>query len=218
MLTEDHIIRMINLAISALLQIIGLKKAGSYLDALQLIDLTFEQLLGLRASMAKNLDDNRLYYLLTRQDRLDTQRLAIIADLFEQEGDILAALERTAESQADYCRALRYNLEVLFQSAGEATVEMMQKIDGLVQKLDLPSLGADTLWPLAGYYEEEGQYARAEGVLLLLAERPEVRDAILPEMRAFYERMAKKKSEALEKGGMSREKVKAGLARWERGS
>ena len=94
MLTEDYIIRMINLAIAALLQIVGLKKKGDYQTALDLIDLTFEQLLGLRASMAKNLDDERLYFLLTRQDRLDTQRLAIVADLFQEEGDIYAAQGR----------------------------------------------------------------------------------------------------------------------------
>ena len=43
-----------------------------------MIDMTFEQLLGLRSSMAKGLDDDRLYFLLTRNDQLDTQRLSIM--------------------------------------------------------------------------------------------------------------------------------------------
>ncbi len=205
MLTEDYLIRMINLAIAALLRIIGLKKEGDYQEALLLIDVTLEQLLGLRSSMAKNLDDNRLYFLLTRNDRLDTQRLAIVADLFHEEGDILSALGRVQESQKDYARALRFDLEVLFNEGEVEPVELLRKIEYLVQRLDLHGLGADTLWPLAGYYEEREAYAQAEAVLLMLAGRPEVRAEILPEVAAFYERLAAK-------GVISKKEIKE---RWE---
>ncbi len=192
MLTEDYLIRMINLAIAALLRIIGLKKEGDYQEALLLIDVTLEQLLGLRSSMVKNLDDNRLYFLLTRNDTLDTQRLAIVADLFHEEGDILAALGKAQESQADYARALRFDLEVLFNTGEEDPVDLLQKIDILVQKIDLQALGADTLWPLAGYYEERGAFDQAEKVLGMLAERPEIRAEIVPEVAAFSERLVAK--------------------------
>ncbi len=206
MLTEDYLIRMINLAIAALLRIIGLKKGGDYQEALLLIDVTLEQLLGLRSSMAKNLDDNRLYFLLTRNDHLDTQRLAIVADLFHEEGDVLSALGRAQESRDDYARALRFDLEVLFNEGDEDQAVLRQKIEDLVQKLDLPGLGADTLWPLAGYYEERREYAKAEALLLMLAERPEIRAEILPEVVAFYERLVKK-------GELSKEQAKEKLGR-----
>ncbi len=192
MLTEDYLIRMINLAIAALLRIIGLKKEGDYQEALLLIDVTLEQLLGLRSSMVKNLDDNRLYFLLTRNDTLDMQRLAIVADLFHEEGEILAALGRAHESQADYARALRFDLEVLFNKGAGDPVDLLRKIDDLVQKLDLQALGADTLWPLAGYYEERGTFDQAEKMLRILAERPEIRAEIVPEVAAFYERLVAK--------------------------
>ena len=42
MLTEDYIMRMINMAIAALLQAIGLRKAGEYNQALQTIDQALE--------------------------------------------------------------------------------------------------------------------------------------------------------------------------------
>lgn len=189
MLTEDYLIRQLNLAIAALLQILGLKERGDYQTALDLIDLTIEQLLGLRASMAKNLDDDRLYFLLTRQERLDVQRLAVVADLFQEEGDIYASQGRLPESTADYTRALRYNLEVLFDESDVDRGEIRQKVETLAGRLDLSSLGAETLWPLAGYYEGNRDYARAEALLLSLAERPEIRTEILPELAAFYQRL-----------------------------
>jgi hypothetical protein len=201
--------------------------------------------------MARSLDDNRLYFLLTRNDQLDTRRLAIVADLLHQEGDIYAALGRaeesrqdiaralsnldesrqdtaralryTEESRQDYARALRFDVEVFFnagdgeQAAGEQG-SLQAKIEDLVEKLDLAGqgerLGADTLWPLAGYYEETGAYARAERLLLALAGRAEIRAEILPEVVAFYERLAQKPPEALAEGGTSLEQVRAGLRRW----
>jgi hypothetical protein len=246
MLTEDYLIRMINLAIATLLRIIGLKKEGDYQEALILIDMTFEQLLGLRASMAKGLDDNRLYYLLTRSDQLDLQRLSIIADLYHHEGEIFAAQGRAQESREDYIRALRYNLEVLFQShppdrgaepgaegAETATaetgpretlsrsaggtpspVELIARIEELLRGLELSTLGADTLWPLAGYFEESGAYARAEYVLLLLVERADTRAEILPELIAFYERLLAIPAARLAEGGLTAQQVRESLARW----
>jgi tetratricopeptide (TPR) repeat protein len=232
MLTEDYIIRMINLAIAALLRILGLKKGGDYQEALLLIDVTLEQLLGLRSSMAKNLDDNRMYYLLTRHDELDTQRLAIVADLFHEEGDIYAALGREQESREDYARALRFDLEVLFNEGSQEQEPLKGRIEELIGKLEhaesaaqeepaaqkgpsvLLTLGSDTLWPLAGYFEESGAYARAEAVLLNLAGRPEIRAEIAPEVAAFYERMAEKQPGSLARGGLSIEQVREGQAKW----
>lgn len=214
MLTEDYLIRQINLAIAALLQILGLKKKGDYPTALGLIDATLEQLLGLRASMVKNLDDERLYFLLTRGDQLDVVRLAIVADLFQEEGEIYAAQGRLAESAADYTRALRYNLEVLFNESDVDRNEIMQKVETLSARLDPNTLGADTLWPLAGYYEENNAYTRAEAILLNLAARPELRDEILPELVDFYQRLSTLPAGNLSAGGMTAEHVREQLARW----
>ncbi len=211
MLTEDYIIRQINLAIAALLQILGLKKKGDYQTALELIDLAFEQLLGLRASMAKNLDDERLYFLLTRQERLDAQRLAVVADLIQEEGDIYALQGRAAESAADYTRALRYNLEVLFNESGVDRDEIRDKVETLAGRLDLAALGAETLWPLAGYYEETGAYAQAEAALRILAGRPETRAEVLPEVVAFYQRLLDLPPEKITAGGISPDQVKERL-------
>lgn len=214
MLTEDYLIKMINLALAALLRILGLKESGSYQEALILIDLTFEQLLGLRASMVKSLDDDRLYYLLTRNDALDIRRLAIIANLFMEEGDIFAAQGRQQESQDDYTRAMRYFLEVSFSQDESEAGEAQPRIEYLLEKLDIRSLGSDTLWPLASYYEENGAYAQAEKILLVMAEKDAIRAQIAPEIAAFYQRLLGKSPEVLAQGGISLAQAKAGAVRW----
>lgn len=211
MLTEDYIIRMINLAIAALLRIVGLRKSGAYEEALGWIDLTFEQLLGLRASMVKALDDERLYFLLTRNDQLDARRLELVADLFREEAHIFALQNRAAESQAGYARALKYSLDVWFDGSAENPQALQDKIEEMLQALNLETLDAGTLWPLAGYLEGSGAYSRAEAVLNILAGRSETSEAIQPELTAFYERMLEKPAADLEHGGLSITAVKASV-------
>lgn len=215
MLTEDYLIKMINLALAALLRIVGLRKAGDYTEALLLIDMTFEQLLGLRASMVKSLDDDHLYYLLSNNDVLDARRLALIASLFHEEGDIYAAQHRTQESQADYTRALRYFLEVSFSADAPFLEDLQGRIDDLIQKLDVPNLGSETLWPLASYYEQNGAYIQAEALLLNMVERDAIRLQILPELVAFYQRLLEKTPDALSAGGLSQAQVQARLTHWQ---
>lgn len=216
MLTEDYLIRMINLAIAALLRLIGLKKDGDLGEAQQLIDLTLEQLLGLNANVAKNLDDERLYFLLTRGGQLDLQRLEIVAELFGHEGDILAAQNRPAESRAAYARALKYLLEVFFNSAPPDQAALRGKIDPLAGMLELPGLGADVLWPLAGYFEGTGALRQAETALLALAGQPEARAEILPEVADFYRRMSALPAPKLAAGGLELGDVKEKAMRWGR--
>lgn len=211
MLTEDYIIRMINLAIAALLRIIGLRKSGAYEEALGWIDLTFEQLLGLRASMVKNLDDDRLYFLLTRNNQVDFRRLELVADLFREEAHIFAEQNRAEESLTGYARAIKYYLDVWFDGSAEDPQGLRGKIEETLQSLQYNQLQASTLWALAGYLEEDGAFAQAEAALLVLASQPETKEAIEPELVSFYERMLEKPVEDLERGGLKPADVKAKL-------
>lgn len=214
MLTEDYLIRMINLAIAALLRLARLKRDGQFEEAQAVIDLTMEQLLGLRSALVKELDDERLYHILTRNERLDTRRLAIVAELFQNEGDLLAAQGRAEESTAIYARALRYSIEACFQDTGEGvdTSGLRARIHTLAAGLDPTKLGADTLWPLAGYYEESGQYAHAEGILRLLAQRPDLHVSILPELIGLYERLLEKPAGEIAEPGLEPDALRAKLA------
>ena len=82
--------------------------------------------------------------------RVAPQRLALIASLFEQEGDIFEAQNRLEEGREDHTRALRYCLEVFFNEKNEGREGFIEQIDRLANSLDLLNLNADTLWPLAG--------------------------------------------------------------------
>ncbi len=211
MFTEDYVLRMINQAVAFLLKIAGLKRAGNYQEAQQAVDQALEQLLGLRADLIKLLDDEDILKILTQQDRLDIERLALVADLFQEEGDILAAQGQTAESRKSYLRSLLYHLETGLDETDQPSKELPAEIDVLVQKLGSLDLPDDMLWVLFCYYERTGAYSKANDAITKMADRPHLSESIRPELVAFYERLLKKPASELFNGGVDRGQIEGKL-------
>jgi tetratricopeptide (TPR) repeat protein len=202
MFSEDYVLRIISQAMAALTTVLGLKKAGKYDQAQQVIDQALEQLLGLKSEIIKQLEDSSLLQLLTREQRLDTARLALVADLFKEQGDILVAQKRLAEGRQDYLRALAYMLETGFGDANAQAGELPGKIAGLIENLDLATIPDGMLWTLFCYYEQAGYYLNAGNTLDEMAVHPAVSVDIRPERIAFYERLSQKSAAELAAGGM----------------
>jgi tetratricopeptide (TPR) repeat protein len=207
MLTEDYLLRMINQAVAVLVKIVGLKKSGNYQEAQQAVDQALELLLGLRVDIIKRLDDESLLKALTQQDRLDIERLALMANLFKEEGDILAAQSRITESRESFLRSLTFHLDTGFDETAQPSIELTGEIESLVQKLGAQDLPDDTLWALFCYYELTGAYRKADDVILKMAARPHLYASIHPELVAFYERLLKKPTGELVESGIDREQI-----------
>lgn len=212
MLTEDYLIRMINQAIAALATIAGLKKAGQHQEALQSIDQAVEQLLGLRAELVKQMDEQSLLAALTPGNKLDTRRLSLIAALFTEQGEVYAAMEKVAESKDSYQRALNFYLEVALGENVEAAQETPERIGFLVGNLVIADLPVDTRYALFLFYDQRGEYAQAEEALDELLAQADLKEAILPEAFSFYRNLLEQPESALRSGGMNRSHVQERLA------
>lgn len=207
MLTEDYLMRMINMALAALAHIVKLKTAGQRQQALQEIDRALEQLVGMRADLIRRLDDASLLVSLTKQEIVDTDRLALLADLFKEEGDIYKDQRQTADSYMSYLRSLSFYLEAVFQN-GPANLEAPdEKIEALVAELEAYELPPESLYGLFSYYEERGQFARAEAALSRLQEISGFGEEMEAERLEFYARLQDKTDEALEAGGLPRARL-----------
>lgn len=182
MFSEDYIMRMIRLASAAMAQIIGLKKGGQYKQALEAIDQALEEVLGLKAGLIRAMDDESLLSALTQQDRLDTDRLLILADLFFEEADIFAVQGKSAASQASALRALNFYLDVVLDWGPERVSEKFEKIEQLVGTLGEQNLPPQTCFALYFYYVQVGEISPARGMLEKLKAYPDWReDALLEE-------------------------------------
>jgi len=135
MLTEDYILRQISQLVAVLAKVAGLKKAGKYQQAFQIIDQTINELTGLDADIVKQFDDRSLISFLTNANGIDVGKLFALADLFKAEGDIFAAQDRKLESQQSYQNALNLFYELSTCSPANLEAEVSLRIDELQTNL-----------------------------------------------------------------------------------
>lgn len=131
----------------------GYRQTGQNAQALQAIDQALETLMGLRANLLKHLSDEKLLNMLTTQETLDVERLAILADLYKEEGEVLSLQGREAESGASLQRALRFYVEVALDDPAQMQEDILLKIEALRPKLDSQSLSVETQMALLDYLE-----------------------------------------------------------------
>jgi tetratricopeptide (TPR) repeat protein len=194
---------MIRQATVVFAKVIGLKSAGQYQEALQVIDQTLEQLLGMDAEMIQFLDDESLFIILMKNEVLDLEKLGFIADLFKEEGDILKLQNQNNESINCYVRSLNYYLMISSNSETSRPNELSQKIDELLEKLDTYYFEEKTLLDLFCYYENAKEFAKADNMLSKLATRNDSKANVVNEMKSFYKRLIEKSPKELAAGGMS---------------
>ena len=204
MLTEDYIMRMINQMVAVLTKLIGLKDAGQYQSAQQVIDQSLEQLLGLKHELLKHMDDSSILNLLTSQGELGTERLYILAELYRHEGDILIAQNRTQEAIFDYQRALFFYLQLPDDQKDQDTSKIKQKITDLFIELENVNLPVEILYQLFDFFERNGEFAFIEDVIARLLKSPEARPHIIPDIITYYEQLLVSSEWEVNSGGLSR--------------
>ena len=204
MLTEDYIMRMINQMVAVLTKLIGLKDAGQYQSAQQVIDQSLEQLLGLKPELLKHMDDSSILNLLTSQGELGTERLYILAELYRHEGDILIAQNRTQEAIFDYQRSLSFYLQLPDDQMDQDSSKIKQKITDLFIELENVNLPVEILYQLFDFFDRNGEFTFIEDVIARLLKSPEARPHIIPDIITYYEQLLESSEWEAYSGGLSR--------------
>jgi hypothetical protein len=207
MLTDDYLIRMINQAIAVLLTIAGLKASGQYQEALQHIEQSLEQLIGLRINLIRGLDDHNILNTLSMNGALDTNRIIIVADLFKEEGDILAAQNKVNASNWSYQRALYFYLICEKTDGSDKQPDLIEKIVYLANILENVSCQIDTEFMLSDHFERIGKFSHGYQVLKKLSKSQEFQDEALFHSIDYLERITNISDQGSLEGWMSREEV-----------
>jgi hypothetical protein len=153
MLTEDYIMRMINQALAALMTALGLKRAGQLSQAQQALDQALESLLGINARLANQLDDSKVLEMLTFLDKIDVDRVRVLADIYREQAEVYSLQGEHVSSLLAAQRSLRLYLEVALAGSDKPNLELIQKIETLRLKIDMSSLPVETRLALLDYFE-----------------------------------------------------------------
>ncbi len=211
MLSDDYLVRKIMQFASVIARIFGLKMGGQYQAALEVIDQSLGQLLGISGELANLLDDESLFGILVKNDVMDYEQLGFIANLFKEKGDILKLQKQNMESNHCYLRSLSYY--VMMGNEALPQKELSPKIEELMVNLADWSIPEITLNNLFCYYENEGEYAKAEKILKRLADCSVVALDIRKETTTFYQRLLLKSPSELAAGGMEKNRIQLKLHR-----
>ena len=206
LLTDDYLFRMIMAGLQTLAKIIGLKTAGQYQEAQELIDQALEGLFGMRADLLKRLDDETLFASLMVQGSPDTERIALAGKFFQEEGDILTSQRDQEGGKWSYIRALNFSLEAALNGKSDDP-ELKISITYLVNSLRGIELPPDTAYGLFCYHEESGYYKGADIILRALENQLDEKEPIQDERAAYYNRLLQKGDAELVEGGFARLQV-----------
>jgi hypothetical protein len=130
---KDFILRVIEEAVDALAQILGLRDAGRPEQALRLVDRTARRFIGLDLQQLDFLPYEALKDLLSPGGRLDLPRFLLLAELRRLEGEIRDDLYGTGAGRRQSILAMRLFLEVA-ESKGLAGLgdyrEQLERVAG----------------------------------------------------------------------------------------
>lgn len=214
MIREDYILRLIRKYAQMVARIAGQNSAQDYRTALQTIDQASMQLLSLNIGAVIRLSPGQLLaILLDGHDPAECRaRCTLLVTLLQQAGIAHAAENRPAESRVAYLQALHILLEVLPRREGDVLPEFTPALEDLVSVARDKGLPAETHTALLLYYEQTGQYAKAEDSLYAMLDDEPENPGIVDMGINLYERLQQQDDAVLFAGNLPREEVDEGLA------
>ncbi len=211
MLTDDCFLRMINQMLAVLTQILYHKQAGQYQEAQILIDQSLEELIGIRAALLKQTNDASFLQLLASLGELDSDRLKMIAELYQIEADLSAAQDDEKAAAADYQRALTLVLEIALQGNSPRTYNPDTRIEQLYERISTQEAPVELSFQLMDYFEGQSDFGRMEQLVSDLLKIDDVLQEILPGIIDYYEARLENSDQELFAGGITRYYVQTKL-------
>jgi tetratricopeptide (TPR) repeat protein len=208
MYRRDYLLRLMEQMNEAAGTMLGLKRQGKPLEALQTAEEMWKRLLGMNAKLFHSLPEEEIVSLLTHQGIVQTEKLLIAARLLKEEGDAYETLGENEPAYRRRLKALQLMLAADHYGAGTEWIDYPAELDDVLANLRGYRLPPGTLRRLWHYLEQRGRYAAAEDRLYeLLEAEPEAAG----EGVKFYERLLGLEDSRLEAGNLPREEVLDGM-------
>jgi tetratricopeptide (TPR) repeat protein len=213
MIQRDYILRIAEDVGRALARILYRREVKDYQAAFGFIDDQLKQTVGMGLGFIHSVSEETLLSMFTSLGRVDVDKILFIAILLKTEGDIYVEQGSADESYYSYVKSLNLFLEVLLLNGTSHSSGGFPEVEELLGRLEEYELPRETEHLLFGYYEQVGNYAKAENVLFEIVEADATDDEVIEEGKAFYMRLKGKSDAALSAGNFSRERALDGLAR-----
>ncbi|HEV2328309.1 MAG TPA: DUF6483 family protein [Verrucomicrobiae bacterium] len=214
MIRRDYLLRQLEQFVVVLQKLAGLGKAGKWDEALGIADAQFKELAGAKpAELLAMSDTDLIAHLSEGNTSYEIQeRISMVARLFKENGDILRAQGKVAESHGCCLKGLHLLLDAIADDPTAPRPEFLPTVEAFVIGLHDSSLNLETNAMLMRHYEQFREYARAEDSLFNMLDAEPGNVELLDVGIGFYERLLRMDDEALELGNLPRGEVSVGLS------
>jgi len=222
MVERDYILRLIKQMTEALAIVFKLERGGDLQEALRVIDTTYQQLLGLDATTVATLPAETLLSLIRSSGagyqggKAMGERLTVLANLLQAEGDVYEGLKQPDESVSRRFKALDIQLAIL-TNEDPTSARAADSVATLLERLDEYDLAVRTKQQLWQHFEQMGDFARAENWMYEVLEDDRAPLDIVERSIDFYQRLLTREDAELILGNLPRSEVEAGLTQLEAG-
>jgi hypothetical protein len=204
MIRRDYIMRLVQEMAQILTRVRSLKQRQEYESAIGEIEGALRQVADGRAN---EFFLEEWISVCRKQDQAASALMVAVAELINEQSDILAVQNNAAERQSR-ALALGLYLEAILAEDSFVSLDMVGKVAQMIDATVVSTLPGPVLRRLVHYFVACGQFAKAEDTLFAWLETGD------PEVRAvgvtFYQHLMALPSDELERGGLPRSEVEQG--------
>jgi len=209
MIRRDYLVRMVQELTQAFARILFLKKSQEYARAAQEIENVLTRFWNLTPEQLKALSVERWIELTQHEEGSMGEKLVALADLLREQAELYRLEGNEPEGQRSAPLSLGLYVEAALTPGAIISVELLDKIGGLVETTKGSRLPPEVLKRLVSYYETRGQLAKAEDTLFDWLDAGDPHAPV--EGLAFYNRLTAMSDGELEQGGLPREEIEQGM-------
>ena len=199
---------MIHQLAQVLARVMGLSEIERYDEALEEIQLSSKQLLGMDLQFLTTLSDEEFVRLLSLGERFDVEKCVVVGELLRLVGEVKEREGDEGERFHCYATSLSLFLELLIRESGVLPKEYFEKIESLIGKTSSYELPVGLKAKIFRYYEAVGRFDAAENKLFEIVEQD---PQFAEEGMRFYGRLRTKSEEELVHGNLPRNEVEASI-------
>jgi hypothetical protein len=207
-ITRDYFLRMIHQLAQVIAKVLNLSEVKQHAEALEEIQRSSKQLLGMDVRFLTSLSDDEIIRLLSLGERFEVEKCVVTAELLRLVGEVRERQSEELGRYQAYATSLSLFLELLFRESETLPKEYFDEIELLISKLSSYELSSGLEGKLFRYYDIVGRYDAAENVLFDLVKRDPGFGA---EGVRFYDRLRMKSDEELIRGNLPRGEIETGL-------
>jgi len=208
MIRRDYFVRMVQELTQALTRMLFFKKAEKYPQAMQEFERALTRFWNLTPEQIESFSIEQWIEKCREEEGPMGEKLVALADLFKEQGEIEGGVGKAEIGLRSCTIALGLYLEAVTSPDTIISVDLLRKIEELIDRTSDSRLPADVLKRLLSYYETRGMLDKAEDVLF---DWLDTRDPDAPQAGlSFYTRLETKTDQELERCGLPRAEVEEG--------